>query len=331
MLSALSFLSAFVGGLAALHAALRLLSGFGAAAPDARSNHARPTPQLGGIALVPVWLAVVLAASALAGSIPVFSDPFFIVAVLVLFLTGIMDDRNSLGPVGKLVAQFLACGLATVALVGVLEEWPVPMLLLAPATLLALVAVVNLTNFIDGLDLMAVSTVGVPSLVFVALAAAIPALAGFGPAAAACAGAFAAFATINRPPARAFLGDSGSLPFGLILGTLAVVLAIRCGPFAAALLPAYILLDGFYTFFKRARNGESLMTAHSSHVYQRAYRGGRSALEVTGTVAGFGMVAGLVCLAIAQIAWPFQLLAVMAIVALWCFAAKWLTGMGKAP
>ena len=89
-------------------------------------------------------------------------------------------------------------------------------------------------------------------------------------------GAMIGFAPFNRPVARLFLGDVGSLPIGLLLGWLLVVLA-GSGHFAAALLlPLYYLADATITLLRRLANGEPVWQAHRSHFYQRAMDNGFS-------------------------------------------------------
>jgi UDP-N-acetylmuramyl pentapeptide phosphotransferase/UDP-N-acetylglucosamine-1-phosphate transferase len=97
-------------------------------------------------------------------------------------------------------------------------------------------------------------------------------------------GAVIGFAPCNRPVARLFLGDVGSLPIGLLLGWLLVVLA-GTGHFAAALLlPLYYLADATITLVRRLANGEPILQAHRSHFYQRAMDGGFSIYQVVGRV-----------------------------------------------
>ncbi len=80
-------------------------------------------------------------------------------------------------------------------------------------------------------------------------------------------GAMIGFAPLNRPAAQVFLGDVGSLPLGLLLDWLLVLLAET--HFAAAfLLPLYYLADATVTLFRRLANGENVMQAHRSHTYR---------------------------------------------------------------
>ena len=93
-------------------------------------------------------------------------------------------------------------------------------------------------------------------------------------------GATIGFAPFNRPVARLFLGDVGSLPIGLMLGWILMMLASR-GHFAAALLlPLYYLADATITLARRLARREAVWQAHRTHFYQRATDGGFSVKEI---------------------------------------------------
>ena len=112
------------------------------------------------------------------------------------------------------------------------------------------------------------------------------------------------FAFFNRPVAKLFLGDVGSLPIGLLLGWLLVLVAGHGGRAAAILLPLYYLADSTITLVRRASNGETLWRAHRSHFYQRATERGFSVLEVVARVFFVNLV--LAALALATVAKPFR-------------------------
>ena len=112
---------------------------------------------------------------------------------------------------------------------------------------------VNLVNFMDGIDWMTVAEV-------VPIAAALVVIGSLGAlpldgvvVALALGGAMLGFAYFNRPVARLFLGDVGSLPVGLLLGWLLVQLAGSGHLAAALLLPLYYLADATITLVRRLR------------------------------------------------------------------------------
>ena len=78
------------------------------------------------------------------------------------------------------------------------------------------------------------------------------------------------FAYFNRPVARLFLGDVGSLPIGLLLGWLLLLLAANGHLAAALLMPLYYLADATITLLRRLFRGEPVWHAHRTHFYQLA-------------------------------------------------------------
>jgi len=123
------------------------------------------------------------------------------------------------------------------------------------------------------------------------LSAALAALAWFGeaplsvlPIALALSGALLGFAPFNRPIARLFLGDVGSLPIGLVIGWCLIALASQAHLAAALLLPFYYLADATITLFRRIARGERFWDAHRSHFYQRATNNGFSVRQVVAEV-----------------------------------------------
>ena len=143
---------------------------------------------------------------------------------------------------------------------------------------------VNLVNFMDGLDLMTVAEI-VPvtgALVLLGWLAELPPPATI--AAAALFGAMLGFAPFNRPVAKIFLGDVGSLPIGLLAGWCLLQLAWHQQIAAALLLPLYYLADATVTLFRRMARREPFWAAHRSHFYQRATDNGFSVSRVVGEV-----------------------------------------------
>jgi UDP-N-acetylmuramyl pentapeptide phosphotransferase/UDP-N-acetylglucosamine-1-phosphate transferase len=93
-------------------------------------------------------------------------------------------------------------------------------------------------------------------------------------------GAITGFAPFNRPVARLFLGDVGSLPIGLLLGWILMMLAGRGHLVAAVLLPLYYLADATLTLGRRIARRERVWQAHRTHFYQRATDGDFSVKEI---------------------------------------------------
>jgi len=270
-----------------------LLVRYALANPNARSSHKTPTPQGGGIAIIAATVIVVATAGFLLG--PPFDDPLrlgvIFASTISLALVGATDDVRPLEAIPRLVLQIAA---VTAVVATFPEEMRiVPMLpwwLDRALVLVGGVWLVNTVNFMDGIDWMTVAEV-VPvtaSLALFSLMGALPSAAGL--VAFALCGAMIGFAPFNRPVAKLFLGDVGSLPIGLLLGWLLALLAGN-GHFAAAvLLPLYYLADATVTLMRRLVRGEPVTQAHRSHFYQRALDGGFSVYGVVARVLALNII-----------------------------------------
>lgn len=273
-----------------------LLQRYALARPNARSSHKIPTPQGAGIAVIAATLVVIVVLSAVTKTEVSISA---LAATLFIAVVGAMDDIRSLPVSTRLLAQAIAVG-------AILSAWPADIRVFPPGPLwvergvllLAGIWFVNLVNFMDGLDWMTVAEA-------IPVAGALVALGYLGHVppttvmvAGALGGALLGFAPFNRPVARVFLGDVGSLPIGLLLGWCLLELAYRGQLAAALLLPLYYLSDATLTMFRRLVAGEKVWAAHRSHFYQRATNNGFSVLNVVGIVFGLNLV--LVALAIAS-------------------------------
>ena len=124
-------------------------------------------------------------------------------------------------------------------------------------------------------------------------------------------GGLIGFAPFNRPVARIFLGDVGSLPIGLLFGWLLVLVAGNGHLAAALILPLYYLADATLTLLRRIANREPFWQAHRTHFYQRATDRGFSVPEIVARV--FVVNLALVALAVASVLWPGPLGAAIAL------------------
>jgi UDP-N-acetylmuramyl pentapeptide phosphotransferase/UDP-N-acetylglucosamine-1-phosphate transferase len=264
-----------------------LLVRYALARPNARSSHAIPTPQGGGIAVIAATIGAAFAAGHFWPGTAALTGPLlatFAAAGLVACV-GVADDIRSMAVVPRLLLQAVAVVVVIDALphelrvVAFLPWWVERVLLV-----LGGVWFVNLVNFMDGLDWMTVAEV-VPLTAALALMGAAGALPPHGLVAAlALCGAMIGFAYFNRPVAVLFLGDVGSLPIGLLLGWLLVLLAGSGHLAAAVLLPLYYLADATITLIRRLIRREPVWQAHRTHFYQRATDGGFSVTDVIARV-----------------------------------------------
>ncbi|MGO4525760.1 glycosyl transferase [Microvirga sp. 2MCAF35] len=278
-----------------------LLIRYALARPNARSSHRAPTPQGGGIAVLAATLCVVGFLSIWL----VLPVTYFLIvasAAVAFAVLGTADDIRPLPAWIRLVMQFIV--VAAVVLEPESRIFPDYIPLAAERVLLIIGGVwfVNLVNFMDGLDWISVAEM-IPITAFIAgsgLIGVIPMW--IAVLAAALCGALLGFAPFNKPVARLFLGDVGSLSIGLLVGWMLLQLAGSGGLAAALLLPLYYLMDATITLLRRLARGEKVWEAHRSHFYQKATDNGFSVLQVNAHVFGLNLV--LAGLAAMTLVWP---------------------------
>ena len=302
---------------AGLIIALRpLLVRYALARPNARSSHTIPTPQGGGIAVFAS--ACLLSSIALLFLSPPVSTSEVAVlgaAALALAVIGGVDDLRPLPPLIRIVFQAIAVAAVVIASDEhrVLPE-AVPLWVERASLVFAGVWFVNVVNFMDGIDWITVAEV-VP----IAAAVALLGAAGLIPSwiallGAALLGAMLGFAPFNRPVAKLFLGDVGSLPIGLLVGWMLLKLAAMGALAAAVLLPLYYVADATITLLRRLARGERVWEAHRHHFYQQAIdRNGFSVTAVVSHVFVLNLaLAALAVMTLVWTSWPAQLAAVIA-------------------
>jgi UDP-N-acetylmuramyl pentapeptide phosphotransferase/UDP-N-acetylglucosamine-1-phosphate transferase len=262
-----------------------MLARHAVAHPTARSSHSAPTPQGGGFAVLAATLIAVAGTAILSGDMTNYSLWLVLAAAVLIAALGAIDDVHSIAVLPRLFLQAASVAIVLVALPDALRIVPsFPLWLERALVGFALLWFVNLVNFMDGIDWMTVVEV-VPvtgGLVLFGAMGALPRDATV--VALALGGAVVGFAPFNRPVARLFLGDVGSLPIGLLLGWLLIVLAGGGHLVAALLLPLYYLGDATITLLRRLANGEPILQAHRTHFYQRATDNGFSVSQIIGRV-----------------------------------------------
>lgn len=280
-----------------------LLLRYAMALPNARSSHKTPTPQGAGIGVIAATVGIGALAALALDNIADRTLWIVLVATVAIAIVGVVDDIRPVGIMPRLLLQAAAVTAILIALPA--DARVVPMLPFAlERILLGLGAVwfVNLTNFMDGIDWITAAET-VPITAFVALFGVFGASSPTETVVAlALSGAMLGFAPLNKPVAKMFLGDVGSLAIGLLLAWMLIGLASR-GPIAAALLlPLYYLADATITLCLRLSRGEKVWVAHRTHFYQRATQNGFSVMETVTRIFAVNVVLGL--LALASIVWP---------------------------
>lgn len=299
-----------------------LLVRYAMARPNARSSHKVPTPQGAGIAVIAATL-VIAALAQLWTATPL---PWALIgASLVIAVVGAVDDLRPMPVLPRFGLQAL-CVLAVLLAMPAdlrIASW-LPLGVERAVLLLAMLWFVNLTNFMDGLDWMTVA-----EIVPVTAALALIGLAGLVPLpvailAATLCGGLIGFAPFNRPVAKMFLGDVGSLPIGLILSWCLVQLACAGHLAAAVLLPLYYLCDATITLLRRIIRREQFWQAHRSHFYQRATDNGFTVTAVVGRVFTLNiLLAVLAAASLTSVSLPIQAALLVAGVAAVAWALVW--------
>jgi UDP-N-acetylmuramyl pentapeptide phosphotransferase/UDP-N-acetylglucosamine-1-phosphate transferase len=214
-------------------------------------------------------------------------------ATLLLAVVGAIDDIRSLGPGPRLIIQAIAVGILLLVLPQDIRLFPqLPRWIECLVLFIAVLWFVNLVNFMDGIDWMTVAEF-VPiaaALSFIAAASILDPLSAL--VSFALLGAIAGFAPFNKPVARLFLGDVGSLPAGLLLGWLLLQLAGSGHLIPALILPLYYLADATFTLARRIARREPFWQPHRTHFYQRALDNGFTVPEVITRVLAANMALG---------------------------------------
>lgn len=244
--------------------------------PGIHKIHATPTPLMGGVA---VYIGAVsgVMAHLLSGAAFACLPAVFIPATLAAIGLGLIDDRLVLPPWPKLAGLLIVAVIPPVA--GLLSgAWsPVTALLIGVAVLLA----ANSFNLLDNAD-------GLCAAVAAVALAGVAAIRG-NVLAGACAAALAGFLVWNRPRARIFLGDAGSL----LVGTWCALCALAPAPgsqrvFVWELLPVFIVpaCDTAFVVVARLSAGRSVMQGGQDHISHRLVRLGLPVTAVDVLLAG---------------------------------------------
>jgi len=262
--------------------------------PGARRVNRSPVQRLGGLAL---FFGIFVPALAF---LPLGHETKgLLLGMAVATMVGAIDDFRGLVWWEKLGGQIAAAAIPTgfgiwvqrftFPIVGVhaLPEW-----VGIPLTIFWIVAIMNMVNFLDGLDGLAAGVCAISGATFCVIALSLgrpePAI-----LAAIVLGACVGFLRHNFYPARIFMGDSGALLLGFTLGALAVQGLLKTAAVATLLFPLLVLavpiLDTSFVVAKRLKYGEPVHKADRYHLHHRflniGYSQKRAALTMWGWCA----------------------------------------------
>lgn len=287
--------------------------------PNARSSHHRPTPRGGGLAIAVLFLTAV-ALFALAGLVPVRLAVALCGGGLLVAGIGWIDDCYRVRASLRAMVHLIAALWSLYWLGGLpgLNFGIMKISMGAAGSVLAaigIVWVINLYNFMDGIDGITGSEAIIVGVIGGALELAhgMPALAVVSWL---LASASAGFLLWNWPPAKIFMGDVGS---GL-LGFAFAVLAIASENSGALPLLVWLIVLGVFivdataTLLRRISRGERWTEPHRTHAYQLAVQAGYSHKQVTIAVIAVNVALGSA--ALIAFLWPKFLLLITALAAL---------------
>jgi UDP-GlcNAc:undecaprenyl-phosphate GlcNAc-1-phosphate transferase len=242
--------------------------------PDARRLNRRPIPRLGGLA---IFLGIVVPSIAfldLSGE-----SRGVLLGAAVATVVGAVDDFRGLTPSVKLAGQFVAASIPpmfgvwidhfTFPFLGVVD---LPAWIGVPISMLFIVAVMNMVNFLDGLDGLAAGVCAIAGTTYAILALSLgkadPAI-----LSAVVAGACLGFLRHNFFPARIFMGDSGALCLGFILASVSIQGLLKTASTVVLLLPLLVLavpiIDTSFVVARRLKHSRPIYTADQSHLHHR--------------------------------------------------------------
>lgn len=262
--------------------------------PDRRKVHAEPVPCLGGIAMF-TGFAVALAFQSLAEQYLPWQAGLLtrdnalagiVAGATIMFVLGVLDDLHDLTPAAKFIGQLVAGGVLIWSGVRVeflgepfgggllyLGVWAVPV------TLFWVLGFTNTVNFIDGLDGLAAGVCAISGATFFVFAL----QAGQTTAAVLCAVFVAVcigFLKHNFHPAKIFMGDSGSMFLGFMLGAVAIQGVMKSIAAIALLVPILIMgvpiFDTAFAILRRLKNRQPITVADRGHIHHRLMHKGFS-------------------------------------------------------
>lgn len=296
--------------------------------PDERRINKVPIPRMGGIGIalgLVAAVAVQVAGTKLLGWPTVFVPhmqlqgvdyKLLTVAVVIVFLTGAIDDVRNLKPRQKLLGQILAaCVAAASGLVigNVANPFTAELIpigwLAYPITVVYLVAFTNVINLIDGLDGLAagITAISCAAMFYLSYEAhQIDA------AVLACilAGCCMGFLRYNFNPASIFMGDCGSNMLGFLLGVIALLGVNRVAAATTLIVPLVIagvpIIDTFAAIVRRRRGHTAISQADTGHIQHRLIKQGFDQKQAALMIYGWSILLAAGAIIMTKVALPLR-------------------------
>ena len=237
--------------------------------PNERSSHKKAIPRGAGIAIVLSIFSVEL----LFNLEYVLSYIYIYIAIFLVFLVGLIDDRNGVPPRLKFLVIFLAAillykGGVSIDYLGTYFSYDVtlPWYLIFPFTFFAIAGFTNGFNLIDGLDGLAGTIAFVMLSTFFAIGIIYNDTLLITLSSSFIIGIIA-FLFFNWNPAKIFMGDSGSLTLGFVISILSIESIQYISPAAVLFIMALPILDTFVVIRRRLQRGHSIFQADKNHMH----------------------------------------------------------------
>jgi len=248
--------------------------------PTRRKQHLYPIPHLGGLALFAAfWVSF--------GLVYILSDivrvelevrlPMLFLASVIILLTGLLDDLVNLTYLHKIAGQ-LAASVIVIAAGFVITRFHIPFWgsleldwwAAYPVTVAWIVLLSNSINLIDGSDGLAAS-VSIVTCIGLLITGTLLEVYSVIAISLCLGGALIGFLFLNWPPARLFMGDSGSLFLGFMFALVAVICPIKSYTAVSMFVPLVAvgvpLIEVLVTFVRRTVTGQRFYIADNRHIY----------------------------------------------------------------
>jgi UDP-GlcNAc:undecaprenyl-phosphate GlcNAc-1-phosphate transferase len=248
--------------------------------PNQRSLHSLPIPSLGGLAI----MASITFSTALYSPDFLYLIPFLLVLITLSFL----DDLITIKPLIRLAVHFLTA-FAFLFTFDLHSNYLFLIILL-----FYLVWVINLYNFMDGSDGLAAGMSVIGFSCYAVLSIILGDL-NFAIFNIIIITACISFLFFNFPPAKIFMGDTGSIPLGFLCGALGIIgwYKLLWPLWFPLIVFSPFIIDSSITLLKRFIKKDSLTEAHRSHYYQRAILIGYSHKQVLVLSCGIMISVGI--------------------------------------
>lgn len=311
ILYGLPFTEAFIAALALGGIAVWLGKRLPTKSRRAPGEAPRTLSRFGGLAIIGAFGLAVVFHPTLVVSGPIQG---LLVGLIIIAIIGVIDDVYDLPPLAQLAGQIAAAaspiigGLRLEQITnpfgGVIAfnalQWG-PVVLPEVIIVIAwLIIMMNALNWLDGIDGLASGVGGVAAftLFFLSIAPVVnqPPVAVM---AIALAGALAGFLILNFPPARLFLGTSGSFALGFVIGVLSIIAGSKLA--TAALVLALPLMDSGLVVWQRWRTGRPISRGDFSHLHYRLRREGMSEAQIVLGVVAVSAALGLAALSVGTV------------------------------